>query len=52
MAQATSFLRFAALVLAVSATAASAQTSSLPLTGAIFTTLSDGSRVNANIYSA
>ena len=52
MTQATSVLRFAALALAVSATVASAQTSSLPLTGAIFTTLSDGSRVNANIYSA
>lgn len=47
-----SLLRCALLALAVSATAASAQQSSLPLTGAIFTTLSDGSRVNANIYSA
>ena len=52
MLKASSLVRFVVLALAVSATAASAQSSSLPLTGAIFTTLSDGSRVNANIYSA
>ncbi len=52
MSRTTSILRVVCLALAVSASAVSAQTSSLPLTGAIFTTLSDGSRVNANIFSA
>ncbi len=47
-----SLLRVACSALAFLAFAASAQQSSLPLTGAIFTTLSDGTRVNANIYSA
>ena len=47
-----SMLRFASAGLALISAAASAQTTSLPLTGAIFTTVSDGSRVNANIYSA
>lgn len=45
-------LRGAAAALAVVAAGAGAQQSSLPLTGAIFTTLADGTRVNANIYSS
>ena len=48
----SSLLRCALLGLAFTATVTTAAESSLPLTGAIFTTLSDGSRVNANIYSS
>lgn len=52
MLHVTTLLRGAFATLALVGAVASAQQSSLPLTGAIFTTLSDGSRVNANIYSA
>ena len=50
MIRIASLLRFAGVALAVLSGAVSAQNT--PLTGAIFTTLSDGSRVNANIYSS